>query len=205
MAELGILKERLELLDGIIYHSGTDRSRKFTSEEFHRLTRTGFFKDGERVELIEGEVIELPPIGSEHGAAVERLSSIVRSIVEDRGLVQLHGSIRLFGGCEPQPDLALLKPRNDAYELALPVPPDILLLVEFADEPGDPNLRRKADLYSAAGITDYWIVNLPESAVDVLRNPSVSGFAEINRFTHGEKIAPLAFSQNPIAVSDVLG
>ena len=107
--------------------------RRFTVHEYHQMGQVGILADDDRVELLEGEIFEMAPIGSRHQAVVDRLTNLFATRVGDSAVVRVQGPVRLAGDSEPQPDLLLLQPRADFYASAHPGPEDVLLLVEVSD------------------------------------------------------------------------
>ena len=107
--------------------------RKFTSKEYHRMAEAGVLKEDDRLELIEGDIIEMAPIGSRHAACVKRLASLISSIPSGYTLIGVQDPVQLSESCEPQPDISVLQPRSDFYATAHPQPEDILLLIEVSD------------------------------------------------------------------------
>jgi len=106
---------------------------RFTVEEYHRMGQAGILSEDDRVELIEGEIVEMAPVGSRHAACVKRLNALLSRRAGGRALVSVQDPIRLGEHSEPQPDLALLKPREDFYAAAHPGPEDVLLVIEVAE------------------------------------------------------------------------
>ncbi len=140
--------------------------RTFTVEQFHQMDQMGFFAGDNRLELITGEIVEMSPIGSLHAAAVDRLIEIFSSS-NRRCIVRGQNPIRLDDATEPQPDVTLLRRRDDFYASAHPRPADVLLLVEVADTSIDYDREVKIPLYAQAAIAEVWLLNLngPELVV----------------------------------------
>jgi Uma2 family endonuclease len=144
---------------------------KLTVEQYHRMGEAGVFEPGARVELIEGEVIDMAPIGSRHGAAVSRLTRLLVQATGERAIVSVQMSVRLDRLSEPEPDLALLKPRDDFYAGALPTGRDTLLVIEVADSSLAYDLHTKSRLYALHGVPVYWIVDLPAGLLHTFAQP----------------------------------
>jgi len=153
---------------------GTTGSRPhlFTVADYHRMTEAGLFHENPRVELIQGQIIDMAAIGSPHFGMVNRLTRLLVPLVRAHGLVSVQNPVRLDPGSEPQPDIAILKPRADDYETGVPGPDDVLLPIEVADTSLDFDRDVKVPLYAQSGIAEYWIVNLPERIVKVHREPT---------------------------------
>ena len=128
--------------------------RRFTAEEYHQMAEAGILLEDDRVELIEGEIIELSPIGRHHASTLIRLNELFVRRFGDVALVSAQNPIRLSDDTEPQPDLALLRRRSDFYDAGLPRPEDILLGVEVADTSVAYDRRLKIPLYGRSGIAE---------------------------------------------------
>lgn len=179
--------------------------RKFTVEEYHRLSEAGILGEDDRVELIEGEIVEMSPIGSRHATCVRRLNRLFSRRVSEAALVDVQNPIRLGPHSELQPDLALLRPRADDYATAHPGPEDVLLLVEVAETSADYDRQVKLPLYAHWGIQEVWLVDLDQGCLEVHRDPSPEGYRDVQVVRRGEGIAPAAFPDLEVRAEDVLG
>jgi Uma2 family endonuclease len=179
--------------------------RLFTVEEYYQMARSGILSEDDRVELIEGEILEMSPIGSRHAACVRRLNQIFSARIGTRAIVSVQNPIHLSKRSEPQPDLALLQPRDDFYERAHPEPEDVLLIVEVAETSADFDRETKAPLYAQAGIPEPWLVDLSEDYIEVFRQPSAKGYAEVRQVRRGQVLCPQALPGLELAVADILG
>ncbi len=166
------------------------KKRGFSAEDYQLLGRVGILHEDDRVELIEGEVVLMSPIGSKHAACVSILSYLFIDRVEGRAIASTQNPIRLGDDSEPQPDIALLRPRDDFYAEAHPTPDDILLLVEVADSSLERDRKKSMDLYAKHGIPEVWIENLSDDCVERFRNPTESGYSDVRIFSRGERISP---------------
>ena len=178
--------------------------RKFTVEEYHLLARAGVLKEDDRVELLEGEIVEMSPIGSRHAACVDRLNRVFSRLGE-RTIVRVQSPLRLGDLAEPQPDLALLRPRSDFYATAHPGPEDVLLVVEVAETSSDYDRQIKIPLYARWGIPEAWLVDLDQDRVEVHRDPSPEGYRDVRAIPRCEALAPGAFPDLDRRAQDVLG
>jgi len=179
--------------------------RRFSVDEYHRMAATGILHEDDRVELIEGEIVEMTPIGRRHMAAVDYLNRRVTQGCGDRAIVRIQGAVRLSPQSEPQPDLLLLKPRTDFYRNADAGPDDVLLLVEVAETSLDYDRTVKARLYGRAGIAEYWLVDLDGGQIEIHRTPSPDGYRDLQRRPRGEPIAPGSFPDITVTVADIVG
>jgi Uma2 family endonuclease len=179
--------------------------RLISIDDYHRMAEDGLFARDERVELIEGEIVEMAPIRNPHAAAVRRLNLFFHRRFLDRALVNPQNPLRLGTWSEPQPDVVLLVWRDDLYASTAPGAEDSLLLVEVSDSSLHYDRRVKMPLYARHGIRESWILNLPEGALEVYRDPGPDGYREVRCLRCGESIAPEAFPDVVFAVSDLLG
>ena len=148
------------------------QERRFTVDEYYRMGEAGIFGEDDRVELLDGQIYVMSPIGSEHAACVRRLNRLFQTRAGKRALVSIQSPIRLGDNSEPEPDLALLHPREDDYATRHPRPKDVFLLVEVAETFLSFDQEVKRPLYAEAGIPEYWIVDLKTPAVHVYRDPA---------------------------------
>ncbi|MGH9066236.1 MAG: Uma2 family endonuclease [Acidimicrobiales bacterium] len=166
---------------------------RFSIEDYDRMGEVGILGPDARVELIEGEVVQMRPIGPPHARCVNRLTAILASLVVQRRIVlQVQQPVGLPPRSEPEPDLSVLAWRDDFYP-ERPGPGDVLLAVEVADRSVAFDRNRKVPLYAAQGIQEVWLVDLPASLVEVYREPGPEGFAFRQVVRSGGSISPLAF------------
>lgn len=179
--------------------------RTFTVDEYHQMAQAGILSEDDRVELLEGEIVEMTPIGPRHAALVDRLTRLFSSHAGERAIVRVQSPIYLGEHSEPQPDLALLRPRPDFYAEAHPRPEDVLLVVEVAETSADVDRERKVPLYGQAGVPETWLLDLTGECVEVYTRPTSHGYGEVRRFWRGDHLSPRAFPDLELAVDDVLG
>jgi len=154
--------------------------RLLTVDEYHQMGEAGILTEDDRVELIEGELVAMAPIGSEHIAASNSLNRLLVLAVGDHGIVSVGNPVRLNRHSEPQPDFSVLKPRDD-YRKMLPRPEDTLLAVEVANTSLDYDRKVKLALYARSGIPEVWIVNLAANEVEVYRSPVADNYTVVAR------------------------
>ena len=164
--------------------------RRFDVDEYHRMGQAGILSTEDRVELIDGEIVAMTPIGARHNAAVNRANQALGRAVGDQAIVQIQGSIRLGRFSEPEPDVALLRPRDDFYASGLPGPVDVLLVIEMADASLAYDREVKSRLYAAAGIPEYWLVNLDARVVTCFLRPEGDVYQDLRQVPAGDSIAP---------------
>jgi Uma2 family endonuclease len=155
--------------------------RPITVAEYHRMGEVGILGDRDRVELIEGELIAMSPIGSQHSGTVITLSHVLWSAVGTRALVSVQNPVKLDDFSEPEPDFALLRLRPDNYRDAHPQPADVLLLIEIADTSLNYDRTVKRALYARHAIPEFWIVDLTAGEIEMCRQPQADGYATVDR------------------------
>ncbi|MGH8227973.1 MAG: Uma2 family endonuclease [Steroidobacteraceae bacterium] len=161
-----------------------------TVDEYHRMAEVGLLASDSRVELIEGEIIDMPPIGPPHSAVVARLDRLVQLAVGDRALIRIQDPVRLDSRSEPQPDLALLKPRDDWYSRSHPAPAHVLLLIEVGNASAQFDRDVKAPLYARHAIPEVWLVDLDQMQLGILRSPLEGAYTEVS-YTASPGIIPI--------------
>jgi Uma2 family endonuclease len=155
--------------------------RPITVSEYHRMGEVGILGERDRIELIEGELVAMSPIGSYHIGTVITLGHLLFSALGERARVSVQNPVRLDEFNEPEPDFALLKPRADAYRDAHPGPADVLLLIEVADTSLNYDRAVKRELYARHAIPEFWIVDLTSGEVEVCLDPKPDGYATVKR------------------------
>jgi Uma2 family endonuclease len=178
----------------------------FTVAEFQAMGRSGVLTEDDRLELVEGEIYEMSPIGPWHMACVNWLNLLFSSLAAaKRAIVSIQNPLPLGQRSEPQPDVALLRYREGFYRTAPPAVADVLLVVEVADSSADYDRRVKGALYAESGITEFWLIDLPAKRVEIYRQPGAEGYGEVRRVSRGERFSPLAFPDLVVEVSELLG
>lgn len=178
---------------------------RFTVDEYHRMGAAGIFREDDRVELLDGEIVRMTPIGSRHAGCVKALNQMFARLLGSRALVAVQDPIRLGAHSEPHPDLVLLRPRPDFYRESHPEPGDVWLVVEVSDTTGALDREVKLPLYAAAGIPEVWLVDLPAEAVEAHRRPASGRYGEVARRGRGERVGCAAFPDLDIPVDAILG
>jgi Uma2 family endonuclease len=177
--------------------------RRFTVHDYHRMAEVGILHEDERVELIEGDIVEMTPIGSRHAMCVIRLTRLLVPLVGDRALVSPQNPVRLSERLEPQPDMTVIRARD--YEGSLPGPEDVLLLIEVSDTTLSYDRNVKLPLYARAVIPEVWIVDLAGEVIERHTNPSGDSYRHVERARRGEEIRSAALPEPAIRVEAVLG
>jgi Uma2 family endonuclease len=182
--------------------------RLFTVDEYYRMAKARILGEDDRVELIEGEIVQKGPNSPEHADRVDRLALVFFDRFRGVAWIRIHNPVRLSNRSEPEPDLALLRPereRDQPYESAHPTPADVLLVVEVADHSVRYDLGRKARLYARHGIPELWVLNLRAKRLVVRRDPTPGGYATSRILGPGESISALAFPDIELTVDEILG
>ncbi|MCS6831334.1 MAG: Uma2 family endonuclease [bacterium] len=178
--------------------------RRFTREEYHRLGELGFFR-GERVELIEGDIVRMSPVSPLHGEVVTLIAETLWNLFGKGYRVRVQQPLAI-GDSEPEPDIAVVAGKPGDYREAHPT--TALLVVEVAQTSVEYDREVKAPLYARAGVPEYWIVNLDEGCIEVYRDPAPlgEGYAYRSRrlYTRGEQIAPLQKPEATVKVEELL-
>jgi Uma2 family endonuclease len=181
------------------------RRRRFTTAEYHAMAEAGVLAEDERVELITGEIVRMMPIGAQHAGCVRGLNRKLSRGLGDRALIAVQDPIVLDDASEPQPDIAVLRFREDNYRSLHPKPADVLLIIEVADTSADYDRNVKLPLYAQAGIPEAWLVRLREACIEVHRNPAPTGYQEMRTLHVGDSVSPLAFPDLELTVAAILG
>ena len=182
------------------------KRRRFTLEEYRRMGAAGILDEDERVELIEGEIVEMTPIGWLHASVVARITMLFVTLFGERAIVWVQNPLALPRQVsEFQPDLALLKPRPDFYRGKQVEPGDAFLVVEVMDSSVAHDRQVKLPIYARGGVAEVWLVDVNESTVEVYRRPAVAGYRDRRLIDRTGTIAPLAFPRVVLAVRDMIG
>ncbi len=151
---------------------------RLTADDYHRMGEAGIFAEEDRVELIEGEIIEMAPIGSQHAAYVARLQKLLERSAGDQAIIWVQNPVVLNDRSEPEPDICLLRPRKDFYASAHPHPADVLLIIEVADTSLTYDRDLKLPLYARHGIPEVWIVDLENRCLHVFTEAAETGYQQ---------------------------
>ena len=176
----------------------------FTVDEYHRMGEAGILGEDDRVELIEGEIVDMAPIGNRHKSAVNRLCKLFEQRLSDRVIVQSQSSIRVDEHNEPEPDIVLLRWRDDFYARTTEVPEHVYLAVEVADSSLVYDRDFKAHLYARAGISEYWLLDIEAASILVFRDPAPEGYRLIRIVRGTEAASPLAFPDAVFTPAEVI-
>lgn len=176
---------------------------RFTVSQYRRMVETGILSEDDRVELLDGEIVEMTPIGRRHAACVSALLRIFPSGVGDRGSVWAQSSIVLSLFSEPEPDVAVLRARAVSYRDADPEPADVLLLIEVADTSLARDREVKIPLYARAGVPEVWIADVEREVVWVHRDLRAGAYTSIRELGRDATVSPAAFPDLHVAVDEL--
>jgi Uma2 family endonuclease len=166
------------------------RPHRLTVADYHRMAETGVLAPGTRVELIEGGVVDMAPIGSRHAAAVDLLAERLIGALEGSAIVRVQGPVRLGLSSEPQPDIAVLRSRADRYAASHPGAADVFLVIEVSDATLEFDREVKARLYARHGIPEFWLVDLVHGELRISKGPGVEGYNAVAR--HASTVVEIA-------------
>lgn len=169
------------------------------------MAEAGILKEDERVELIEGEIIQMSPKGSLHAGCIKRLIKLLNRHIGKNVLLSVPDPVKLDGLSYPQPDLALLKHRSDFYAQSHPTPAEVLLIVEVADPTVQQDRAVKVPLYARAGIPEVWLVDLPGEALEVYARPEQGEYQTRLTLKRGESIVSPTIPGLSLKVENVPG
>lgn len=189
---------------GLIDQPAVLQRHRLTVDEYHRMAEAGVLAPDARVELIEGEVVDMAPIGSRHGSAVKRLNQLFSAVVAQRAIVAVQDPLQLGDLSEPEPDLMLLVPRDDFYAERHPTAADVLLLVEVSDTTARYDRQIKVPLYARHGVAEVWVVDLDARLLRVHRKPARGEYAQITTYAEPGLLAPLALPEAAVDLSRLL-
>jgi Uma2 family endonuclease len=175
---------------------------RFTVEEYHRMGEVGLLHPDARVELIEGEIVDMSPIGRVHNGIVDRMSAVLQQAVAGRAVVRVQGSVILSAVSEPQPDVAVLRWRDDYYVGHDADPADVTVMIEVGRSSARYDRLVKLPLYARSGVAEVWLVDLSTWTIDVLTRPGPQGYADERTLDPSETITVLGVE---LRVSDLLG
>jgi len=179
--------------------------RKFTVEEYHDFIAQGVFKPGERVELWEGEFIEMSPIGKRHAGIVAGLSALLVHLFYTKLVVWSQNPIVLNDFSEPQPDVCLLKRRDDFYRSESATAADVLIAMEISDSTVKYDRDIKFPRYAENGIQESWLIDLENDRVEIHTQPTAQGYRLVKILHRGDTAESTIFDEIKIAVNDILG
>jgi Uma2 family endonuclease len=176
--------------------------RQLTSTEYYGMMQSGIIREGERVELILGQIFTIAAKGTRHTVSTTRLLKELLMLVGERTIVRCQDPITLPNNSEPEPDIVIARLRSDDYVNSHPSPEDIILVIEVADSTIKFDRDTKAPLYAAAGIGEYWIINLVDDRLEIYRQPEGNIYTSIEIVTPPRSIRLSQFPEILLNISD---
>ena len=179
--------------------------RYFNVTEYYQMAKAGVLKPDDRVELIEGEIIKMSPIGSPHAACVSRLVRLLPKRIGETAILSVQNPVRLSDFSEPVPDVSLLRPRKDYYAARHPLPADVLLIIEVADTTLLTDRNIKVPLYARSGIPEIWLANLPKEMIEVYADLHNGKYRKCRKFKRSEVVESPGVQGLSLKVNEILG
>ena len=180
-------------------------TRSFTVDEYHRMAEAGILREDDRVELLDGQIVEMSPIGPRHARCVDDLGRLFSRRADHTVIVRIQNPLVLGVHQEPEPDLALVVARPDRYGRAHPGPTDVLLVIEVADTSLARDRERKLLIYASAHIAEVWLVDLEGEQIEVYRSPTSHGYRDVRTLGRGDTVTPMLVASGPVEVREILG
>jgi Uma2 family endonuclease len=177
----------------------------FTVDEYYSMAEAGIIGPDERVELVEGEIIQMSPVGHRHGVRVVRASTLFFRALDRKAVISTQGTLRLNRRTEFEPDLVVFKPRADFYASGRAKPADVLLVVEMADSSLSYDRNIKIPLYAAAGIPEVWIEDIENDLLLVYRDPKAQNYGTSLELRRNESVSSIAFPEIRFSIDDLFG
>jgi Uma2 family endonuclease len=177
----------------------------FTVDTYHRLAELGILHEDDRVELIDGQVVAMTPIGVGHAGCVNRLTTLFAPLAGSRVTLSVQNPVILDDRHEPQPDFTVLRHRADGYGGRHPQAEDVLLVVEVSDTSAVYDRSVKVPRYALAGIPETWLVHLPADDIEVYRTPVGGSYTDVTTVSRGARLTPLALPGMELSVEEILG
>jgi len=177
----------------------------FSVRKYEELIATGFFTGKKRVELIEGELIKKMTQADFHISCIHRLTMLLAPVLVGKAIVSVQNAIIVNPYSAPEPDVAILRFREDFYASGKAKPEDVLLVIEVSDSTVRFDRQTKMPLYARAGIEEAWLVNLPRKALEVYRSPANGKYQIVQKLSKNERIEPLNFPELRVSVSNIIG
>ena len=181
------------------------KKRPLTTEQFERMIHAGILAEADRLELLDGEIVEMAPIGHRHAWYVNRVADLLYQLAGAEFLVSVQNPVELNATTRPQPDVALVRRRPDVYPHRLPRPEDIVLVVEVADTTAESDRVVNIPLYARAGIPEAWLLDIETDHVDVFRAPGPDAYREVRSVGPGEELSVLALPGLSFAARRIVG
>ena len=179
--------------------------KKFCTKETYKMMEVGILPEESGWELIDGEIIHRMTIGGKHAGTIKKLNKILTKMVGEQSIISVQDPIQIDDHNEPEPNIALLKPREDFYVESHPTPEDVLLLNEVSDSTVEFDRKVKKSLYAGAEIAEFWLVNLRENTIEVYSQPKNGTYRLAQILEKGETVKSNAVENLSLEVEEILG
>jgi Uma2 family endonuclease len=179
--------------------------RRFTVQQYERMVEAGVIRPDERVELLDGEVVEMPPIGPPHASRVDRCNAHLGRAFGAGVIIRVQSPLHLSDLSMPEPDITVLRHRDDFYAARHPTVADVLLLVEVGDTTARFDREVKLPLYASASVIEVWLLDVEASAISVFRDADPGGYQTLATAHQRDTLRPLALPGTAVAAADLLG
>ncbi|WP_069791675.1 Uma2 family endonuclease [Cyanobacterium sp. IPPAS B-1200] len=162
--------------------------KKFAIEEYHQIITSGVLKEDYLIELINGEIFEISPVGFKHASCVKKINYLFAEKLGSKVIIGVQDPIKLNNNSEPQPDIVLLKPRKDFYANDHPTVEDIFLLIEVADSSIDYDRTFKIPIYAENKVREVWLVDLNQNLLEIYQNPQKNYYQNITKLSSEDSL-----------------
>ena len=179
-------------VDGLLLPPAPDGRARFSREAYHRLGEIGILGSDNRVELVDGEILMMSPIGPPQGGLITRLNKFFTKHLPDIVDCRVQLPIGVNDHSEPEPDIALVRRQEDDYQVKHPMPSDVFLLIEVAQSSVSYDLGKKLRIYAQSHVPEYWVIDIGKRIVITHREPVGATYNQVKSFGAGDAIAPLA-------------
>jgi Uma2 family endonuclease len=179
--------------------------RPLTVEQFNRMIASGIIPENDRVELVDGDIVEMAPIGVRHASYVSRVVDVLHGVVPAEMMVWVQNPVELSPLTRVEPDVTLVRRRADYYVSRLPRPEDILLVVEVADTSLEADRAVKIPAYAKASVPEAWLVDAATNRIEVFRTPSAEGYRERRVVAPGDELSLVALPGIPFSSRTIIG
>ena len=179
--------------------------RRFTVEEYERMGEVGIIDPAERVELLDGEIVAMSPIGPQYAAVVDAIAEQLYGKLIGRVTIRVQNPLRLLPRSEPQPDITVARRRRDFYRGAHPTAEDILLVIEVADTSLRTDQLVKLPIYARQRIIEVWVIDLSVEVVHVHTDPVDGNYREVRTLARGRSLSPIEIPDLQLTVNEILG
>lgn len=173
-------------------------------EEWQKMGEAGIFPPSCRIELINGEILDMAPIGFNHSGHLNRITNLLTILVTGKAIVSVQNPLQLGELSEPEPDFMLLKPNDDFYSSRHPNSNDVLLLIEVSDSSLKFDQTEKLHLYALHGIPEYWLLNLNQNVLEVYRKPNGDVYAEKTTLQSGDSVTLTQLPDITLQIATIL-